>query len=80
MISREKKRNGSGGGGVLCIRNTVNYKRIAHQENDLEFLCIQISKPKVKPFLAGTWYRPHAPGSTIETIPKFECILKELEN
>ena len=60
------------------IRNTINYKRLSHQENDLKFLCIQISKPKIKPFLVGTWYRP--PGTTIETIEKFESTLRELES
>ena len=58
--------------------NTINYKRLLHQEDDLEFLCIQVSKPKVRPFLAGTWYR--LPGSTIETIARFEYTLRELES
>lgn len=50
-IIERKHRNRSGGGVALCIKNTVNYKCIPHQENDLEFLCIQVSKPKIKPFM-----------------------------
>ena len=77
-VIERKDRNRSGGGAALYIRNIINYKRFSHQEDDLEFLCIQVSKPKIKPFLVGTWYIP--PGSTIETIAKFESTLRELES
>ena len=73
-----KNRNSSGGGVALYIRNTINCTRVLHQEDDLEILCIQVSKPKIKPFLVGTWYKP--PGSTIETIARFEYILRGLES
>ena len=58
-----------------CSRNALSSTT---QEDDLEFFCIQVSKPKIKPFLVGTWYRP--PGSTIETIAKFKSTLRELES
>ena len=77
-VIERKDRNRSGGGVALYIRNTINYKRLLHQEDDLEFLCIQVSKPKIKPFLVGTWYRP--PESTMETIARFEYTLRELES
>ena len=77
-VIERKDRNRSSGGVALYIRNTINYKRLSHQEDDLEFLCIQVSKPKIKLFLVGTWYRP--PRSTIETIARFESTLRERES
>ena len=43
----------------------------------LELLCVKVIKPKAKPFIVGTWYRP--PGSTNETMQAFESALEKLE-
>ena len=53
-----KDRNRSGGGVGLYFRNTINYKRLPRQEDDLEFLFSQVSKSKLRPFIVGTWNRP----------------------
>ena len=57
-VIERKDRNRSGGGVALHFRNTINYKRLPHQEDDLEFLFIQVSKFKLRPFIVGTWNRP----------------------
>ena len=56
-VIERKDKNRSGGGVALYIRNTINYKRLPHQEDDLEFLLIQGSKSKLRPFIVGTWHR-----------------------
>ena len=43
----------------------------------LEFLCVEISKPKVKPFLISTWYRP--PNSCKDLFDKLQVILDKIE-
>ena len=40
---------------LLFISETINYKRLPHQEDDLEFLFIQVSKSKLRPLIVGTW-------------------------
>ena len=57
-VIERKDRNRSGGGVCLYFRNTISYKRLPHQEDDLEFLFIQVSKSKLRPFIVGTWNRP----------------------
>ena len=57
-VIERKDRNRSGGGVGLYFRNTINYKRLPHQEDDLEFLFIQVSKSKLRPFIVGTSNRP----------------------
>ena len=57
-VIERKDRNRSGGGVALHFRNTINYKRLPHQEDDLEFLFIQVSKSRLRPFMVGTWNRP----------------------
>ena len=60
-----------GGGVAIYIRNVIDYKiRSDLSDPDLEFLCIQIQKPKAKPFLLSNWYRP--PNSPIELFDKLE--------
>ena len=46
-VIERKDRNRASGGVALHFRNTINYKRLPHQEDDLEFLFIQVSKPKL---------------------------------
>ena len=56
-VIERKDRHRSGGGVGLYFRNTINYKRLPHQEDDLEFLFIQVSKSKLRPFILGMWNR-----------------------
>ena len=68
-----------GGGGVaMYVRNVIDFKiRSDLSHPDLEFLCIEIHKPRAKPFLIPNWYRP--PNSPIELFDKFEVLLAKIE-
>ena len=70
-------RNRNGGGVALYIRNSINYENIQTLDERLELLCIKVIKPKAKPFIVGTWYRP--PGSPNEIMHAFESALERLE-
>ena len=43
----------------------------------IENLCVEIQKPKSKPFVVVTWYRP--PDSRIEVFTPFEELLGKLD-
>ena len=44
---------------------------------NLEFLMTEISKPRSKPFLVGTWYRP--PKSQRELLNLFEDSIERID-
>ena len=71
--------SGRNGGGVcIHIRSNLNFhirKDLANK--DLEFLLVEISKPRSKPFLVGTWYRP--PSSPQVSITLFEEIIDKID-
>ena len=74
-----KDRNRSGGGVALYIRDSINYKRLNDlPDANLELISIQVSKPRVKPFIVCTWYRP--PGSTVDLMDRFEAVLQKLDS
>ena len=74
-----KDRNRNGGGVALYIRDSINYKRLIDLPDDnMELISIQVSKPKAKPFIVCTWYRP--PGSTTELMNRFEDVLQKLDS
>ena len=74
-----KDRNRNGGGVALYIRDSINYKRLNDLPDDnIELISIQVSKPKTKPFIVCTWYRP--PGSTTELMNRFEDVLQKLDS
>ena len=76
MVRRDRCR--SGGGVAMYIRNVIDYIiRSDLSDPDLEFSCIEIQKPKAKPFLLSNWYRP--PNSPIELFDKFEALLGKIE-
>ena len=69
LVRRDRCR--SGGGVSIYFRNVIDYKiRSDLSDPDLEYLCIQIQKPKAKPFLL---YSP------IELFDKFEDLLGKIE-
>lgn len=73
-----KDRNRSGGGVALDIRDSINYECLNDlPEDNMELISIQVSKPRVKPFIVCTWYRP--PGSTIDMMDRFEAVLQKLD-
>jgi len=59
----------NGGGVALYIRNSIAYEIIQNLDEKLELLCVKVIKPKAKPFIVGTWYRP--PGSTNEIMQAY---------
>ena len=76
LVGRDRCR--SGGGVAMYVRNVIDYKiRSDLSDPDLEFLCIEIQKPKAKPFLLSNWHRP--PNSPIELFDKFEAFLGKIE-
>lgn len=74
-----KDRNRNGGGVAVYIRKRIPY--INRQElipNVLEAICIEVNKPKSKPLLVTTWYRP--PNSKIELFHYFEKFLESVDD
>ena len=79
IVRRDRATNGRFGGGVcFYIRNCINFS----VRNDLSFdqlenLCILINKPKARPFLIATWYRP--PNSPVAKFNYLEKLLGTLD-
>ena len=64
-----KDRNRHGGGVAIYIRNTINYSiRDDLTDENLETITLEITKPKSKPFLINSWYRP--PNSSQECLKR----------
>ena len=73
-----KDRNMHSGGVAIYIRTTINYKLICELVvGQLEWLCIKVTKPKTKPFIVGTCYRP--PACTSDTMTAFGSLIERLE-
>ena len=63
----------------MYIRQSLNYvnRQDLSSHEDLEILTVEIKKPKSRPFLLTTWYRP--PDSKVEIFDKFESYLLKLD-
>ena len=71
-------RNKHGGGELLYIRDTIPYTEWNDLlSNALEMICIEISRPCIKPFLVSTWYRP--PNSDVQIFHDFEVFLRNCD-
>ena len=74
-----KDRNRNGGGVAVYIRKNITF---ANRNNlvpvALEAICIEINKPKSKPLLVATWYRP--PNSKTELFQHFEKFLELIDD
>ena len=60
----------------LCssIRSNINFQlRADLSPNNLECLTVEINKPRSKPFLVSTWYRP--PQSSPDLFSTFDRII-----
>ena len=77
ILRRDRNRNG--GGVALYIRQSLNYvnRQDLSSHEGLEILTVEIKKPKSRPFLLTTWYRP--PDSKVEIFDKFESYLLKLD-
>ena len=79
LIRRDRPSNGRNGGGVcFYIRNNITFQvREDLQSDYLECLTIQVTKPRSKPFLVSTWYRP--PHSSPDLFSSFEEIIAKID-
>ena len=71
----------SNGGGGICfyVRSLIEYSlRNDLSEEALENLCLEIRKPKSKPFVVVTWYKP--PDSPIGIFSHFENLVGKLDS
>ena len=77
-ILERKDRNRNGEGVARFIRNTINYE-LMHELNDgqLEWLCVKVSKLKIKYFIVGTWYKHST--STMDVMNSFKSLIDKLE-
>ena len=77
IVRRDRNRNG--GGVAIYIRNNIPFTiRKDLMPDNLELLCVELKKPKSKPLLISTWYRP--PNSSCELLNDFEKFLKQLDD
>ena len=67
------------GGVCFYIRSCINFS-VRHDLclEQLENLCILVNKPRAKPFLISTWYRP--PNSPVVKFNFFETLLGKLDS
>lgn len=67
------------GGIALYIWDTINYERLYDWECEtLEWIGIKVVKPKIKPFIVSTWYRP--PNANADTMRDFEFLMENVES
>ena len=77
IVRRDRNRNG--GDVASYLRNNIPYvERSDLIPENVEALCLEIRKPKSKPVLLSTWYRP--PDSNIELLECFENFLKKTDD
>ncbi|KAK2568709.1 hypothetical protein P5673_006703 [Acropora cervicornis] len=79
VIRRDREHNGRFGGGVcIYVPSNINFSlRPDLSDVHLENLCIEIRKPRSKPFIIATRYRP--PNSSTEIFSHFESFVGKLD-
>ena len=79
FLMKDRESNGKNGGGVcIYIRSNINFQlRADLSPNNLEFLTVEITRPRSKPFLVSTWYRP--PQSSPDLFSTFERIFDNID-
>ena len=71
--------NRHGGGVAMFIRSTINYKIGSDiMPDNLETITVEITKPKAKPFLLNTWYRP--PDMPVDVFTDYEILVQKMDN
>ena len=76
LLRKDRKR--TGGGVAMYIRSSINYKiRQDVMPDYLELITVEIIKPKAKPFLLNTWYRP--PDMPMEAFNDYELCLQKMD-
>ena len=78
IVRKDRRINGRKGGGVcIYLRTNLNYRIRDDLNNDeLECLFVEISKPWSTLFLVGTWYR--SPSSPPDLFGEFEKIIAKI--
>ena len=72
-------RNRHGGGVAMYVRSSIDYKvRYDLMTDNLETITDEICKPKAKPFLLNTWYRP--PNTSLELFNSYEELVKNMDS
>ena len=72
-------RNRYGGGVVLYVRDNIPFSvRNNLIPNQLEMVCIEVSRPYNKSFLISTWYRP--PNSNLDIFDEWALFLSKCDN
>ena len=76
---KDRESNGKNGGGVcIYIRSHISFQlRADLSPNNLEFLTVEITRPRSKPFPVSTWYRP--PQSSPDLFSTFERIIDKID-
>ena len=79
IVRRDRNADGRLGGGVcFYVRSSINYStRHDLSIGELENLCIEIRKPRSKPFLIVTWYRP--PDSLVNKFIHLETLVGRID-
>jgi exonuclease III len=79
IARRDRPLNGRHGGGVcIFIKNNLNFRfRNDLQSENLELLAIEIIKPRSRPFLVATWYRP--PNSPAIAFTAFQNVIDKID-
>ena len=79
VVRKHRESNGRNGGGVcIYVRSNNNFQlRADLSPNNLECLTVEISKPRSKPFLVSTWYRPLQ--SSPDLFSTFERIIDKID-
>ena len=79
LVRKDRKVNGREGGGVcIYLRTNLNCRIPDDLNNDkLEYLFVEISKPRSTPFIVGTWYRP--PSSPPDLFDEFEKVIAKID-
>ena len=79
VVRKDRESNGRNGGGVcIYVRSNINFQlRADLSPNNLECLTVEITKPRSKPFLLSTWYRP--PQSSPDLFSTFERIIDKID-
>ena len=79
IVRRDRPLNDRNGGGVcFYVRSNINY--IVREDlvsDQLENLSMEIIKPRSKPFIVVTWYRP--PNSPFELFSTFADFVRKLD-
>jgi len=80
IARKDRLTNGRNGGGVcFYVRNNLNFEIRKDLDDELlEILSIEITRPRSKPFLVSTWYRP--PGSSLDLFTSFEKVIDKMDN